>query len=422
MKKNIILEKLYSLHRFGINPGLERITNILQYVDNPHNNFRSIHIAGTNGKGSTSSLLASILMEAGYNVGLYTSPHLINFNERIKVNGLDISDDDLVHYAEIFLPYSEKVNATFFEITTAMAFQYFSDKHIDYAIIETGMGGRFDATNVLTPLVSGITSISLEHKEYLGDTIEQIAYEKAGIIKNNKPVIVSKNIEDVYVEIKNIADCKQSKFILATESETVIQHKYLDNLTTEVCINFRGNLAYTVLPLPGEHQIDNLELVLSIFLHSGIELSLENIRDGIENVKHNSKLSTRIEMLKDSPYIIIDSSHNVDAVKSLVGTLKQHIGTYKFDIIFAAMADKDIPAILSLLNTITNKLIITKPAIDRAADINKIQDIALKLGFDKVVTTKNTEEAFYKISPDMNTLIVGSFYLTGEMLTLLNKI
>ncbi len=422
MKKNKILDKLYSLHRFGINPGLERIANILQQVDNPQNNFKSIHIAGTNGKGSTSSLLASILMESGYTVGLYTSPHLINFNERIKINGMDISDDDLVNYAEVFMPFSEKVNATFFEITTAMAFQYFSDKHIDYGIIETGMGGRYDATNVLIPIVSGITSISLEHKEYLGDTIEQIAYEKAGIIKGNTPVVISKNLEDVYTEIKKVAESNHSDFILSTESETVIQHKYLNNLTTEVCVNYHGNLAYTILPLPGVHQIENLELALSILLHSGIDLTMENIRDGIENVKHNSKLSTRIEMLKNSPFLIIDSSHNEAAVKSLVDTIKQHIGNCKFEIIFAAMSDKDIAAILILLKSISSKLIITKPAIDRAADITNIQDIALNLGFDKVVTTMNTEEAFYKINPDANTLIVGSFYLTGEMLTLLNKI
>ncbi len=420
--KTKIIDKLYSLHRFGIKPGLERITYILSSSGNPHKAFKSIHIAGTNGKGSTSSLLASILMEYGLKVGLYTSPHLVRFNERIKINGIEVDDDTLVGLAEKYLPFSEKVSGTFFEITTAMAFDYFAQNNVDIAIIETGMGGRFDATNIITPIVSGITSISLEHKEYLGDTIEKIAFEKAGIIKDNIPVVISKNSDCVYDVFKEVANEKNSKLVIADSLETVIQHKFLPNLKTEVCVNFKNNLAYTELPLAGKHQIDNLELVLAILLQTDYEISLENIKDGIENLKQNTGLSTRIELIKSDPYVIIDSAHNEAAIKSLVEAIELHIPNTKFDITFAAMSDKDIRSILHHLINICNSLIVTKPKIDRAADIDSIAKIAVELGYKDIKVCESTESAFENMQLNLNNLIVGSFYLTGELLPQLNKI
>lgn len=422
MKKDKIIEKLYSLHRFGIKPGLERISAVLEFANNPQNSFKSIHIAGTNGKGSTSSLLASILMEAGYKVGLYTSPHLIRFNERIKVNGREIDDDALVLLAEKYLPFSDKVNATFFELTTAMAFDYFANQNVDIAIIETGMGGRFDATNVLKPIVCGITSISLEHKEYLGDSIEKIAFEKGGIIKENIPIVVSSLQDEVIDVLSQIAKEKNSPLYQSEALETVIQHKFLDNLTTEVCVNYGCNLAYTILPLPGSHQIENLQLALSILLKSDIKISLENVSDGIKNVKDNVGLSTRIDLIKSNPDIIVDSAHNEAAVFSLVETLRLHRPAQKYDIVFAAMADKDIPAILSILKPICNRLIITKPEIDRAAKIENIEAMAISESYKEIILTANTKEAVKVMDLSKDNLVVGSFYLTGEILPLLNNI
>ncbi len=421
MKKEII-DKLYSLHRFGIKPGLERIIDLLTAVGNPHSNLKTIHIAGTNGKGSTSSLIASILMEAGLKVGLYTSPHLIRFNERIKINGEEIDDDILIDLTKKYLPFSEKLSATFFEITTAIAFDFFSSQNVDIAIIETGMGGRFDATNVITPLVSVITSISLEHKEYLGDTVEKIAFEKAGIIKDHVPVIVSCKDEKIINVIKSVAAEKNSNYLEAEELETVIQHQFLPDLSTDVCVNFNGNLAYTKLPLPGAHQIDNLELALYALLQTDFDISLENVSDGISRVKENTGLSTRIELIKSDPKFIIDSAHNEAAVKSLVDTLSTHLPDIKYNVTFAAMSDKDIRALLQLLKPICKQLILTQPKIARAASVEDLNDIAQELGYTNIVSTHNTVDAVNNLNFESNNLVVGSFYLTGEILDLLNKI
>ncbi len=201
-KKEEILAHLFSLQRFGIKPGLERTQHLLNFLGNPQNSFPSVHIAGTNGKGSVCSMLASVFMEAGYKTALYTSPHLVRFNERIRVNIIEISDNDIIRLAEILMPEGEKIGATFFEITTAMAFRYFAEQKVNVAVIETGLGGRFDSTNVLKPLLSVITSLDIDHTEYLGKTIKDIAFEKAGIIKENTPVIVSRNSTEAISVIK----------------------------------------------------------------------------------------------------------------------------------------------------------------------------------------------------------------------------
>ncbi|MBI3259291.1 MAG: bifunctional folylpolyglutamate synthase/dihydrofolate synthase, partial [Ignavibacteriae bacterium] len=186
-----ILTRLFSLHRFGIKPGLERTLSLLELLENPHTKFPSIHVAGTNGKGSTSSMLAAILTAAGYKTGLYTSPHIREFNERIRINGVPISDVDIARFAVPLLDESEKASTTFFEITTVMAFAYFAEQKVDIAIIETGLGGRLDSTNVILPEVSIITSIDLDHTQYLGLTLESITGEKAAIIKPETPVVIA---------------------------------------------------------------------------------------------------------------------------------------------------------------------------------------------------------------------------------------
>lgn len=185
---NKALDRLYSLQKFGMKLGLDNITSLLEYLGNPQKNFKSFHVAGTNGKGSTTSFMASILMEAGYRTGLYTSPHFIRFNERVRVNGVEIPDQYIVEFISGINGFIVIHKPTFFEVTTALAFKYFSDEKVEYAAIETGLGGRLDATNVLAPLASVITSISLEHTEILGDTLEKIAFEKGGIIKRGGKV------------------------------------------------------------------------------------------------------------------------------------------------------------------------------------------------------------------------------------------
>jgi dihydrofolate synthase/folylpolyglutamate synthase len=190
MNIDLALEKIYSLKQFNVKLGLDNIKALLNHIGNPQNNLKAIHIAGSNGKGSTCSFISSILQENGFKVGLYTSPHFINFNERIRINGTEISDSEIIEFLENNKKYVDKYQPTFFEITTAMAFDYFNRKNVEYAVIETGLGGRLDATNVLIPLASVITPISLEHSHILGDSLEKIAYEKGGIIKSGIPVLI----------------------------------------------------------------------------------------------------------------------------------------------------------------------------------------------------------------------------------------
>ncbi len=193
MNYNETLDYLYSLQKSGIKFGLENTKKLLEFLGNPQNSFKSIHIAGTNGKGSTSSLIASVLSKLNYRVGLYTSPHLVRFNERIRIDGNEIEDSYLVDKVILLKDLIEKIKPTFFEVTTAIAFKYFADSNIDYAVIETGLGGRLDSTNVIMPEISIITKIDIDHKDFLGETIEKIAYEKGGIIKPNIPVVVGNN-------------------------------------------------------------------------------------------------------------------------------------------------------------------------------------------------------------------------------------
>ena len=194
------LEKIYSLKQFHIKLGLDNIRNLLEHLDNPHQGLNCFHIAGSNGKGSTCSFLASILQEYGYKVGLYTSPHFVSFNERIRINGVAIDDNYIINFLEKNKSYIDNYKPTFFEITTALAFHYFQNEDIDYAVIETGLGGRLDATNVIDPIASVITSISYEHTHILGDSLEQIAAEKGGIIKKNRPVFIG----DIPDEAQNV--------------------------------------------------------------------------------------------------------------------------------------------------------------------------------------------------------------------------
>ncbi|MCW8850070.1 MAG: Mur ligase family protein, partial [Melioribacteraceae bacterium] len=226
MNIDTALEKIYSLKQFSVKLGLDNITNLLNHLGNPQKELKTIHVAGSNGKGSTCSFLASILMEFGYKVGLYTSPHLVKFNERIRINSIEISDKDIIEFLDSNKSYIDKYAPTFFEITTALAFNYFAARNVDYAIIETGLGGRLDATNVLNPLASVITSISLEHSHILGDTLEKIAYEKGGIIKNRIPIFIGDLPFEAEKKIESIAKERSSELVKQKDSLKVYDNKF----------------------------------------------------------------------------------------------------------------------------------------------------------------------------------------------------
>ena len=272
MSSNIklILKDLFALQRLGIKVGLEHTEELLIAIGNPHANLNCIHIAGTNGKGSTCAIINRILIESGLTVGLYTSPHLINFNERIKVNDQEISDHDIAQFMRMNRAHIKYINTTFFETTTAMAFDYFNKKSVDIAVIETGLGGRLDSTNVISPLVCGITSISLDHSDILGDTIEKISKEKAGIIKKNTPIYI-------FEQNENIIEIIKKKSAKVNAPLTIIKSNDVETFTSnELGSVFKYKGHNIKFPLIGGHQVENCVLAIDI-----VEFVLKGVNENI---------------------------------------------------------------------------------------------------------------------------------------------
>ena len=287
------LDYLYGLERFGIKLGLEVVTELLELLGNPQDQLKSIHIAGTNGKGSTANFIYSVLKEAGYKVGLYTSPHLIKFNERIKINDVEISDNELVELTELIKKKKKNLQPTFFEFTTALAFLYFAQQKCDYVVIETGMGGRLDATNVLNPLVSVITNVSLDHTKYLGEDKLQIAGEKAAIIKENGIVVTGEKDGNVLELFLKVCLEKNAELVILKEEE----------------IN-KSDLKITML---GKHQLRNAALA-----KKAIELSQIKITpNAMEQWLMKAKWPGRLQMVCDKPLVILDGAHNVVGMEKL---------------------------------------------------------------------------------------------------------
>jgi dihydrofolate synthase/folylpolyglutamate synthase len=422
-EKEVIIDKLFSLQRFGIKPGLERTLELSEKVGNPHRKFPAIHIAGTNGKGSICSMLAGIFISAGYKVGLYTSPHLIDFNERISINGNPISNDDMVKISEELLSYQEEIGSTFFEITTVLAFKYFADNNVDIAIIETGMGGRFDSTNILNPLVSIISQIDLDHKEYLGNTLEEIAFEKAGIIKPNTPVIISDNHNELKAVFNEKANETNSEIHFSYENVKFENIKYNQDFTQSFDLIYDNeNMKNLNLGLAGNHQHQNLSAVFFAYnlLKDKFNLTQNNFNKGLSNIIKNAKLRGRIELLnKDSetPYIL-DTAHNPAAIVKLIDTLKLHRPDIKkWNFVYGGMADKDINEVLQIIKPICTKLIITRPNIERAIELKDLYNISEKLGFKDIVSIEKVTDAVEEgINLRQPLVITGSFYLAGEAL------
>ncbi len=417
--KEQILDKLFSLQRFGIKPGLERITSLLSKIDNPQNNFKSIHVAGTNGKGSVSSMIASVLISSGYKVGLYTSPHILRFNERIKINGQEIDDEYLINCARELLRISQGADITFFEITTALAFKYFSDNSVDVAIIETGMGGRYDATNIIKPVLSVITSISFDHQEYLGNTISKIAFEKAGIIKPKTACITFNRNLDVLQVIRERCLEINSELIEAQENVTVKEILFSNDFKISGNFSINGqSYSGLIVGLGGYHQVENTQLVLATIEYLKTEFSIteQNLRDGLMEIRKNTGLIGRIQLLRENPPFVIDVSHNPSSIEKLVNTLK-HSGykRKKWNLIFNAMCDKDLQEMLKPLLAITECLMIPNLKIERASKNFEVSHIAKKIGFKKIELFETIDELLDGLI-NMNdpVLITGSFYLLGE--------
>jgi dihydrofolate synthase/folylpolyglutamate synthase len=406
------LDSMYGLRRFGIRLGLSTIKNILSALGNPQNNFSCIHVAGTNGKGSVASALASILHEAGYKTGLFTSPHLVTFNERIRINNLLISNKNVVEsYNAVKNVHQGSREPTFFEFSTAMAFYEFSKEKVDWAVIETGMGGRLDATNIIKPAISIITNISVEHKKYLGNTIGKIAGEKGGIIKRGRPVITGAKQKKAIEVLQGIAAKNKAPFYLFGKDFRIRK----DNSS-----GFTYHGIEKVWPgmhagMTGNHQIENAALVLAAceILVKKIDLPVEKIKTGL----FKNKWPGRLEVVSTSPYIILDGAHNLDAARTLSRFLSEEFKNKKITIITGMLDDKPYPAMLKSTLSVCRRAILTKPAIDRALEPETLFE-ASKGIIKNIKIIPDVKEAIgYAIrtaSKDEVICITGSLYVVGE--------
>ncbi|MDD5773085.1 MAG: bifunctional folylpolyglutamate synthase/dihydrofolate synthase [bacterium] len=394
------IDFLYSLERFGIQFGLEKITYLLSLLNDPQDTFKSIHIAGTNGKGSTSSFIASVLKESGLKTGLYTSPHLVDFRERIQINGVLIPRKKLTEIVEKLIPLVRKTNnklgdLTYFEVSTAIAFEYFKEEKVDFACIEVGMGGRLDATNVITPLVSIITSIGFDHTKELGNTLGKIAFEKAGIIKKNVPLVCGVTEKEPLNVIRKICKKKNSKIYLLSKDFVGaglarLSGRQVPALKKGIRVPISQKFSYKGIyenstdydiSLLGEYQIQNASMALAVIEILGrdseigaITINLNDIRKGLKNAKWPG----RFEIVCRAPTIIIDGAHNPPGASVLAKSLRRYFPDKKINFILGILKDKDISGIVKELMPLADKIIVTSPHCDRASSLDEQAKIVRK--------------------------------------------
>ncbi|MCQ2079055.1 MAG: bifunctional folylpolyglutamate synthase/dihydrofolate synthase [archaeon] len=405
------LKWLYGLQSNGIKLGLRNIEHLLRRMGNPQNNFRTIHVAGSDGKGSTCAILASVLRQAGYKVGLFTSPHVLRFNERISIDGEDITDEDLAFFASRVRHFVDdmresEINCTFFEVTTAMAFDYFNRKEVDIAVIEVGMGGRFDATNVIVPDVSVINNISLEHMDYLGDTIGKIAFEKAGIIKAGVPV-VTMNPEPALGVIRQVAGEVGADLTVVDPADVEV----VSNGPTGPTFAFRG--VEPVVTIPGRNEARNAAVALT-----ALSL-LPDYRERIEPVLDRGLSSVRwpcrLEDLGNG--YIVDVTHTNAGSVGLAADVAEIYG--KVVLVFGLLDDKDVEDISRNLAGVASKVVVTSPACPRAKPIDETFAVMSRHfpGAEKVEgVARAIERANELRSEGEKVLIAGSFYMAEEAL------
>jgi len=401
-------------------PGLDNIIALDDSLGNPHKSFKSIHVAGTNGKGSVSHMLASILQEAGYKTGLFTSPHLRDFRERIRINGEMISEENVVDFVRKNIAVINRIQPSFFEISTAMAFDYFRNCGVEVAVIETGLGGRLDSTNILAPLVSVITNIGMDHTDLLGDSLEKIAFEKAGIIKNQIPVVIGRSqSETAHVFRKRAIDCKSEISFADQEFTCNYSMLTLDNKQS-FNIAKNENILWPNLKtdLLGQYQIENSKTVLATltFLENHLKISKDAVYNGFSDVMENTGLSGRWQVLCQSPLTVCDTGHNVDGISKVVEQLKNT--AYKnLHFIFGVVNDKNIDGILNLLPK-NAMYYFTKASIPRALDEKVLLEKALKFNLQgkSFPTVQEALEAAKNIAEIEDMIFIGgSTFVVAEV-------
>lgn len=415
---SLSMQYLYSLDARGIRPGLERTIALLERLGNPQNSYPSIHIAGTNGKGSTCAIIVSILQAAGYRTGLYTSPHLLKFNERIRINGEKITDEKIESFIQKSQSWIDETDCTFFEATTAMAFDYFREKRIDIAVLEVGMGGQFDATNVVIPKVSVITPIGKDHQEFLGNTLSKIAFEKAGIGKANVPCIVSRQRPVVKRELMKDLDhagipffyspdlCRIKPICMTPEGQWI-----------ELCLN-GGVFKEIHFPLVGDHQLINLQTALSaVHLLNDKILTDEMIVRGIESTVWPG----RMQILSKEPLVIYDVGHNLHGIRQVIRSMKRLFPDKNVEAIIALGSKKQYNSLAKWMKCLGGRVYLTEIPGCESVPVDELKREMLKaLPASRLVVDNDLPTLLNKVNSGLSRkdvlLIVGSHYLAPIVL------
>ena len=403
-------------------PGLERIASFCQHIGNPQRNYYIIHVAGTNGKGSVSHMLASILREAGYRTGLFTSPHLVDFRERIRVDGEMMPKQKVVNFVDRYREKMQELDLSFFEMTAAMAFDYFDQSDVEVAVIETGLGGRLDATNLVTPILSIVTNVSYDHTEFLGDTIAKIAAEKAGIIKKSVPVIVGQHSEEYDSVFAARAAELNSRLLFAEDEWTLNGVEHFDNDNQHFSLTrVRDNRGYELdVDLLGDYQRHNIVTVCAaadyLAEHTPLTISRRAHREGLQVAAASTGLAGRWQVLAREPYTVCDTGHNEDGIRYVA----EQLANLECDRLFAVMGfarEKELSKILALL-PVKAHYIFTRANIERARAIEDIaaEATALGLDFETAPTVKEAvERARCLAQPTDAIFIGGSNYVIAEL-------
>ena len=414
-----INEALSFIHKtvwLGSKPGLSRTYHLLSLIGNPHKKLKFIHVAGTNGKGSTSACIASILNKAGYKTGLYTSPYINVFNERMQIDGKMISDNELCELCQFIKPFSDSMTddpPTEFELITVLAMEYFYRKGCDIVVLEVGMGGELDSTNVIdSPEVAVICAIDLDHTSFLGSTVEEVAYAKAGIIKKDTKVALfdcEKNVFDVFQD-----KCKKVGASIVTADFNKIENmsRNLRYITFDY-----GRYKNLSLSLIGSYQPKNASVAITaieLLREKGYNISDENIYDGLKNVSW----AGRFEILGENPVFVLDGAHNPHGMSATVETLKEHFHNKKIHFIVGAMADKDVRKMMKMLIPLADSFIAVKPDNPRAMEANELAQLLKSLG-GKAQNCDNIKKAVAKSITNAGkegiVACVGSLYFSGEI-------
>lgn len=416
------IEYLFGLQKHGIKFGLTNSFRIMELMGDPHRAFRSVHVAGTNGKGSTSAFIAKVLQAAGYRVGLYTSPHLVSFTERMRINGIPVTETKVVELAQRVRdrvgqgPAAAPASPTFFEVTTAMAFTWFAEERVDIAVIEVGMGGRLDATNVISPLLSVITNIDLEHTEFLGHTLELIAGEKAGIIKQGVPVVTGA------VQPETIAVLERS----AASQQSALYRLGRDFAPAGIAggrrqvFDFRGiSAVYSALEIGmiGRYQVDNAALAVAsieCLQRAGIVVHETALRRGLAQTRWEG----RLERIAERPDLFLDGAHNPASAAALAGAVRNLKTAYgRLVLVIGILGDKDVDGIVSQLVPLADRVIVTKPKYSRALDVETLASRIRQL-HGVVETSATVPEALMlaraRAADDDLVLVTGSLYVVGD--------